>query len=102
MAIATTKELAKPEILIDLPPDSPFNVVRIKEDIRLGQRIEAVTVEALDSGTWQPVTQATSIGPRRIIRLDAPVSGSKLRLRVTESAATPVVSEFAVFREAPL
>jgi alpha-L-fucosidase len=100
IAQASPKELMRPEIEIDLPHDSSFNVVRIKEDIRLGQRIEAVTVEAMDSGVWKPVAQATSIGPRRIIRLDAPVSAAKLRLRVTETAAPPVVSEFAVFREA--
>jgi alpha-L-fucosidase len=45
---------------------------------------------------------ATSIGPRRIIRLDKPVPAAKVRLNVTQTAAPPVISEFALFREAAL
>ena len=41
-----------------------------------------------------------SIGPRRIIRLEQPVAGKKVRMTVTESAAPPMVTEFALFREA--
>jgi len=42
---------------------------------------------------------ATSIGPRRLIRLDRPVTAARLRLRVTEASASPVLSEFALFAE---
>ena len=89
-------------MLIESPRELTFNVIRIKEDIRLGQRIEAVTVEAMDSGTWKQIASATSIGPRRIIKLEAPVSATQMRLKVTETAAEPVISEFALFREAAL
>ncbi len=102
VAEASPKQMVKPEILVDLPNGFAFNVIRIEEDIRLGQRIEAVTVEAMDSGAWKPVASATSVGPRRIIRLDAPVSSSKIRLRVTQSAAPPIIMRFAVYSEASL
>jgi alpha-L-fucosidase len=100
VAQASAKELAKPEIVVDVPHEATFNIIRIKEDIRLGQRVEAVTVETMGSDAWTPLASTTSIGPRRIIRLDKPVSGRKIRLNVTKSAAPAVISEFALFHEA--
>jgi alpha-L-fucosidase len=102
IAEASVNQLAKPEVEIDVPGGALFNIVRIREDIRLGQRIEAVVVETLDAGEWKPFATATSIGPRRIVRIETPVSAAKVRLRVTQTAAPPVVSEFALFREATL
>ncbi|HVY95061.1 MAG TPA: alpha-L-fucosidase, partial [Bryobacteraceae bacterium] len=96
---ASAKQLAKPEPEINLPQDAKFSVIRVREDIALGQRVEAIAVESFDSGEWKPLATATSVGPRRIIRLDAPVSAAKVRLRVTQTAAPPVISEFAVFAE---
>jgi len=52
----------------------------------------SVTVEAWNDG-WQEIASAKSVGPRRLIRLDAPVTASKLRARATGGP----VSEFAVF-----
>jgi alpha-L-fucosidase len=100
VAEASAKQLAKPAIILDIPAGHSFNVVRIKEDIRLGQRIEAVTVERLEAGAWIPLASATSIGPRRIVRLEKLVEAGKVRLQVTQSAAPAVLSEFALFREA--
>jgi len=100
VAQASAKALAKPEIEIDLPHDAKFSVIRVREDIRLGQRVEAIAVESFDGGEWKPLATATSVGPRRIIRLDAQVSAAKLRIKVTQTAAPPVISEFAAFAEA--
>jgi alpha-L-fucosidase len=99
VAQASAKALGKPEIELDLPHDAKFSVIRVKEDIRLGQRVEAIAVEAFDGDAWKPVATATSVGPRRLIRLDAPLGAQKLRLKVTQTAAPPVISEFAVFAE---
>jgi alpha-L-fucosidase len=73
-----------------------FNVIRIREDIRYGQRIDGVVVE---SG-GQQIATATSIGPRRLIRLEHPVSARDVRLRVMASSAAPKIAEFALFMEA--
>jgi len=100
VAQATARQLARAEITVQPPRDAAFNVVRIKEDIRFGQRVEAVVVESLRSGSWHQVAAASSIGPRRIIRLEQPVTGTKVRLRVTRTAAPALISEFALFREA--
>ncbi len=88
-----------PELTIDLPRAETFQVIRVKEAIRFGQRIDRLAVERWDSGEWRTVAETTSIGPRRLIRLDQPVTATRLRLRVTEAAANPVLSEFALFAE---
>lgn len=100
VASAPARLLEKPEIVLTPPNHASFSVVRIREDIRFGQRIEEVAVETFEAGGWKPLATATSIGPRRLIRLDHPVSASRVRLRVTQTAAPPVFSEFALYREA--
>ena len=76
-----------------------FNVIRVAEDIRYGQRIDSIAVDAWQEGDWKEIATATSIGPRRLIRLPRAATSPKVRLRVTKSAAEPMISEFALFAE---
>lgn len=77
-------------------PGSPrtpatFDRVRLAEDISRGQRVEAFTVQARDpaSGAWRDIASGTTIGAYRILPLAEPVTADALRVRVTESRATP-------------
>jgi alpha-L-fucosidase len=81
---------------LKLPRPAAFHVIRLREDIRKGQRVDAAVIERLD-GDWKPIANVTSIGPRRIVKLDEPVTAARLRLRVTQSSAAPILSEFAVY-----
>ncbi|MEO7143515.1 MAG: alpha-L-fucosidase [Bryobacteraceae bacterium] len=92
---------AAPEIVLDFHQPVEFNVVRIREDIRLGQRVGAFAVDVWTRGRWTELAQGTSIGACRLLRADAPIVTSRVRLRVTESPVPPVVSEFALFAEPP-
>jgi len=96
---ATDDDVTSAEVTFDLAREAAFNVIRIREAIRFGQRIDAVAVDRWTSGGWEPIAQATSIGPRRLILLPKRVTAQKLRLRVTEASASPVLAEFAVFAE---
>jgi alpha-L-fucosidase len=92
---------AKPGALtIDLQRPVTFDIVRLREDIRLGQRIDAFAIDAWQDGAWSPIAEATSIGPRRIIRLNGPLTTTRIRLRITQAAAIPVLAEFGLFRQA--
>jgi len=91
---------ATPCLTIDFPEARSFNVIGIREAIQYGQRIGGVTIERWDSGSWRPLATATSIGSRRLIRLLQPVTAVRLRLRITESAAPPALTELAFFVEA--
>lgn len=79
---------------------APFNVIRIGEDIRYGQRIDAFAVDARENGTWKEIAAATSIGNCRLIKLESPLTSERVRLRITKSAAPPLISEFGLYREA--
>ncbi len=97
----TEDNVTTPEVVFDFGRPIGFNVIRLRENIRLGQRVDAVaTDEGKDSG-WSPVAEATSIGACRIIRTPRDITTSRVRLRITRAAACPALSEFGLFRESP-
>jgi alpha-L-fucosidase len=96
---ATDDSVTSADVTIDLGHPVKFQVIRLKEAIRFGQRVDAFSVERWQSDSWTPVASSTSIGPRRLIRLDAPIIATRLRLRITQASASPALSEFAVFSE---
>lgn len=74
-----------------------FQAVRLREHIALGQRIQSFAIDFWKDGAWSPFAEGTSIGLARIVRRDQPVSTVKLRVRITQAAACPAVSELALF-----
>jgi alpha-L-fucosidase len=96
---ATDDAVLTAEAVFDFDVPIAFSVIRLREPIRLGQRIDSIVVDRWNAGTWEQIATATSIGPRRLIRLDKPVAASRLRLRITQASASPALSEFAVFAE---
>jgi len=87
------------EVTFELAHETSFNVIRVCEAIRFGQRIDAIAVDRWRGGAWELVATATSVGARRLIRLASPVAAQRVRLRITQASASPVVSEFALFAE---
>ncbi len=75
-----------------------FNVVRIREDIRLGQRVDAFAVDVWQSGDWKQLAEGTSIGSCRLIRLPEITRGEKVRLRVLKSSLEPRIAELGLYR----
>ncbi|HUP03883.1 MAG TPA: alpha-L-fucosidase [Bryobacteraceae bacterium] len=96
---ATDDGVKTPQAQIDLAHRATFNVIRLREAIEYGQRIDSVAIDVWQAKDWQPLASATSIGPRRLIRLPQPVTASRLRLRVSKALASPVLTEFALFAE---
>jgi alpha-L-fucosidase len=74
-----------------------FNVVRLREQIRRGQRIDSFALDAWQNGDWKQVAEGTSVGSCRLVRLAAPVSTNRVRLRVTKFSAPPMISELGLF-----
>ncbi len=72
-------------------------MVRLREAIDFGIRIDEFVIEAWHDGHWQTLAQHRCLGTRRLIRLDSPVTTRKVRLRIIEAAASPVVSEFGLY-----
>jgi alpha-L-fucosidase len=76
-----------------------LNVIRLREAIHLGQRIEALALEAWQNDVWTQIAQATSIGSCRLIRLESPIETSRLRLRIIKSPVSIALAELGVFLE---
>lgn len=87
------------EYVVDLKRAARFNVVRLREEIRFGQRVDAFALDAWQSGGWRQFAAATSIGACRLIRTEQPVDTDRVRLRITQDAAEPLIAEFGLYRE---
>ena len=93
---ATDDTVTAAELILDLGKPVTFNVARVREYLPLGQRIDAIAIDAWDGSQWQPFATATSVGSQRLLRGKS-VTAGKVRLRVTKAVACPAISEFALF-----
>jgi len=84
--------------LVDLPLPRPtlVNHSVVMEDYREGERIRAYVVEGWIDGQWKELSQGSSVGRMKIDRF-RPALVSRLRLRVTQSAAEPRIRRLAAF-----
>jgi alpha-L-fucosidase len=96
---ATDDEVTTAELTVEFAKPATFRVVRLRENIKLGQRIEALALDAWSGSGWSEIAQATSIGANRLIRLDSNVTASKVRLRITRSRASIVLSDLGLYAE---
>ena len=87
-----------PALTLDLGRPTTFNVVRLREYLPLGQRIEAVALDAWRDGAWKEFAPATSIGNCRLIR-GPKLTTTRVRLRVTRAPVCPAVAEVGLFLE---
>ena len=81
---------------IDLRTPRALNYVSLREYIRLGQRVKRFEVEAWDGNSWIPAADGTTIGFRRILPLNG-LTASKLRLRITDAKACPLISTVEIY-----
>ena len=96
---ATDDSVKTPSLVIDLHHPKTFNVIRLRENIKLGQRIEAVAVDAFENGRWEQIGNATSIGGNRLIRLPKAITAKEVRLRVTQAPVCIALSDVGLFKE---
>ena len=92
----TDDEILTGNFEIDLGQSQTINYVVLQEDIRLGQRVKSFSVEALTNNQWKQIASGTSIGYKRILKLD-PIETDKVRVSITDSKACPVISNVAVY-----
>jgi alpha-L-fucosidase len=97
---ATDDAVTTPELILDLGKEVTFNVVRLREFLPLGQRIEAFALDQWKNGQWIEFASGTSIGNCRLIR-GATITTGKVRLRITQSPVCPAISELSLYIEKP-
>ena len=95
---APNDAVLNPEIEIALNGEKEFDIIRIRENIKLGQRLDSVVIDTWKNGKWEKLASATSIGANRLIKLASPVKASKVRVKLYAPVA-PTLSDFALFKE---
>jgi alpha-L-fucosidase len=81
---------------IDLKKIAKVKYVVLQEFIQLGQRVKSFTVDAWENGEWKPVAKATTIGYKRILKID-PVETDKIKITILASKACPVISNVEIY-----
>jgi alpha-L-fucosidase len=96
----TDDEVKTAEVVLELGKEQTFNLIRLREDIRLGQRVDEAAVDVWTLGAWKEVAKAQSIGAMRLWKIGE-TKTDKVRIRVTQAAACPAISDFGLFLEPP-
>lgn len=86
------------EAILESKRPATFDVIRLREDIARGQRIESVVVEQAADGGWAEIARATSVGNCRLLRLPREVTSARIRIRMT-APVEPLLREAALFRQ---
>ncbi len=76
-----------------------FDIIELKEDIRKGQKVEAFRVEAAVQGEWQEIASGTTIGYRRLLKIN-PVETDKIRIILSESRGKACIAEAGLYQSA--
>ncbi len=86
-------------VTITLPRPQTFDVIRLREQIRLGQRVESFEVDAFINGAWRTVDAGgRSIGIQVMRQQPAPITTDRVRVRITSALACPCLSELSLLR----
>jgi alpha-L-fucosidase len=90
----TAGEGRKLELTLEGP--ATIDHVVVMEDILHGERVREYVVEGHVDGRWRELCRGTAVGHKKIDRIDA-VTVNRIRLRITEAAAPPLIRTLAVY-----
>jgi len=94
---ATDESVLTASLIVDLDKPTKLNRFLVQEYIPLGQRVKKFNVEAFVDGDWVEVASETTIGRKRILRLDE-ITASKVRLNILEAKACPLISNVEIYK----
>ena len=95
---ATDDAVNTPEVILNFPKPTTFNVISLREYLPLGQRVAAFALDSWQHGQWVPFASGTSIGNHRLIR-GPYLNTTQIRLRITQCPVCPALAELGVFAE---
>ncbi len=76
--------LTDSSVTVDLREKKEIKYIFVQEYIKLGQRVRTFDVEIEKDGEWEKVASSTTIGYKKILRLN-PVLTSKVRIKYNRS-----------------
>ncbi len=90
-------------VTLELPKTVTFDVVSLQEDVdHRGQRIESFSIDVWKDSKWDTVDEQSTVGYKRLLRLSAPVTANRVRIRITSSRLEPTLAEVGLFKQAKL
>jgi len=95
---ATDDGVTTPEVVLEFAKPATFNIVRLREAILLGQRVDDWVLDAWKDGAWTEFARGSAIGACRLVR-SKPMTTTKVRLRITKSPVCPAIAEFGLYLE---
>ena len=93
-------------VTLTLPKAVAFDVVSLQEAVdHRGQRIESFAIDVWNGSDWVAAEhiasdELTTVGHRRLIRLNSPVTTDQVRIRITGSRMEPTLAEIGLFKQA--
>lgn len=93
---ATDDNITSGSINLNLKQKQTVKYVVLHEYINLGQRVKAFTIEVKKGDNWLKVADLTTIGYKRIVKID-PVVTYKVRITITDAKACLTISNLEVY-----
>jgi alpha-L-fucosidase len=88
-------------LTLKLPKAVTFDVVSLQEAVdHRGQRIESFSVDVWDGSKWKKMDEQTTVGHKRLLRWNSPVTTDQVRIRITGSRLEPTLAEVGLFKQA--
>ena len=85
------------QLELDLGAPKTFDVLELREDLKLGQRIAAFHVQVEVDGVWQEFGMGFTVGYKRLLR-GSLVEAQKVRVMITESQDLPVLTKISLYK----
>lgn len=95
---ATTDDTKDASLEFALKSPKTFDIISLQEYIPLGQRVEGYTIEVQGANGWEKIYDGTSIGAKKLIALEKPVTAANIRLHITKSPVCVTLSEFGLYK----
>jgi alpha-L-fucosidase len=83
-------------IEIDLLGPKTIKYIELMEYIKLGQRVKSFVIDVLKDNNWSTVVKGTTIGYKRILKLD-PTETNKIRITIADAKACPLISSIKIY-----
>lgn len=94
---ATDDSVTTPNLILKLKGNQSFNVLRLRENIKLGQRIDDWAIDIMDNGNWKEYAKGSAIGACRLVRGPL-VTTDQVRIRIIKVSACPCLSEVGIYK----
>jgi alpha-L-fucosidase len=82
---------------VDFGKQTDVNCILLQEQLEFGQRVKKFTIEAETGKNYTLLAEGTTIGYKRILRFPT-VKVQKVRVKIIESKACPVIGNFEAYK----